>query len=192
MNGDLRDDRLAELLARADSAAGLPAVRTDLANRVRRRARRARIRRAGAGAAGVVIGVGLCWAIPARHAATRPSETSIAAATPSADLVMAEVARLRDEAEVHRLTAEAILRLRRERLERDRAAAALKQPDPLDVLTWERERAALILVDRGDRMSRAPDGKPEAVAAYHRATELFPGTHWADVAVVRLRGFDRY
>jgi hypothetical protein len=190
VNGDLPDAGLAELLARADRAASPAAVRTDLAGRVRRRASRAGVRRAAAAA--VAIGVGLSWAIWAKHGTTQRSEKSIAAATLNPDVLIAEVARLRDEAEVHRLTAEAILRLRRERLERERAAAALKRPDPLDALTWERERAALILVDRGNRMSRAPEGKPEAIAAYRRATELFPGTHWADVAVVRLQGTGRF
>jgi len=187
---DPTDDRLADLLTRADRAADAPALAADLPGRVSRRARRRAVaRRCGVTAAAIVVASTVSWAVTARH--QQPAPEILATTKGSSDLT-AEVARLRDEAELHRLTAEAIVRLRADRRERQLAAKAPTRPDPLDALAWQRERAALILVDRADRMSRDAGAKPLAVAAYRRAAELFPGTYWADVAAERLHETHRY
>jgi len=50
----------------------------------------------------------------------------------------------------------------------------------------QRDRAALILVYDADRSFR--ENRPaDAIAAYRRTIELFPQTHWAEIARQRLR-----
>lgn len=50
----------------------------------------------------------------------------------------------------------------------------------------ERDRAALVLVYEADRHAR-DHRLPEAIAAYRRAVELFPQTHWGEIARQRLK-----
>ena len=84
------------------------------------------------------------------------------------------------DADLHEQTAARLLRSRPARRAKSPTHAA-----STDVQS-QRDRAALILVYEADRSAR--ENRPaDAVASYRRAIELFPQTHWAEVARQRLR-----
>jgi hypothetical protein len=69
---------------------------------------------------------------------------------------------------------------------RKRAVATPRSSSPAADMHFQRDRAALILVYEADRLARE-DQRTTAIATYRRAIELFPQTHWADVARRRLQ-----
>ena len=74
----------------------------------------------------------------------------------------------------------------RPRCWRSKPIVVARPSAPVMDMRMERDRAALMLVYDADQ--HAKDNHPaEAIAAYRRAVELFPNTHWADVARQRLK-----
>ena len=187
-----RDD-LRQRLRTADAHAPAAPLTDDLSSRVHRRLARRRQRQATAATLGVVILVGLgVFAIlrndpPRRHVTipSSPTTTTKAATVPahSAATATAAAADFAVTATLHELTAQKLL-----------AAAADASPARRDAgvhatssdAQLVRDRAALVLVYDADRDVR--ENRPAAARArYQRAIELFPHTHWAQVARQRLK-----
>jgi hypothetical protein len=177
----MKHDPLVEMLREADAAAPPPPFRHGLADAVRRRARR-RHRRRLAGA-GIVVAAFVACALVVRQPGATPTAlveipttgptTSVAALRAQADVQWASLQRLR---QVERT------RQRMHRIEMTLRAAA---PSPQSTAV-ERERAALILLDHGDRLRRDLRKEDAARSAYRRTIELFPDTRWAAVARERM------
>ena len=192
----MKQPALHDLLTCADASAPPPPAMPLLAESVRTRAgaRARRRRQAGAVCVLLLVVVGLSVVAfrppgpstsPTAQArfpqgSTQPAPVFDAAAA------AAEAASLRAEA-ARRLTVanEAMKRAdRRRRL--SRAAEALAAATPPPTVGDQRDRAALTLLDHGDRLRRDLKEVDAALAAYRRTIELFPDTKWAAVAKQRI------
>lgn len=190
----MNDYRLAILLRQADADAAPPALGADTARRVRRRRQRRIAVRSVATSLIVVLAMGWFWThrpAPPKTIVAHHDEAPMRAAPPAvlldAQTLKSELATCEADARLHELTAEAMLRL--EKQEKARHAVAPKPPDALDVLgqlAVERDIAAHVIVDRGDRMLKNPGGRAEAASAYRRVLDLFPDSREAAVARERL------
>ena len=187
-------DELKQLLRTADAHAPAAPLAADLSSRVHRRLARRRQRQATAAALGVLILVSLgVFAIvrddrPTVQPLTAlPTTTATAVMTathparPGARVTAAAAADFAVTATLHELTARKLLAADAAGARRD-ADPAPAQPDAQLL----RDRAALVLVYDADRDVR--ENRPAAARArYRRAIELFPHTHWAQVARRRLK-----
>jgi hypothetical protein len=97
----------------------------------------------------------------------------------------AESNRLAAEAASHQAAAESLDVLLRRRERRNRALERIAAAD-VDPVARERERAALSLLDHGDRLHRDLKQLDAALAAYRQTIDLFPDTRWANVARRRI------
>lgn len=176
----MNDEHLAAMLRIADASATPPIPPPGLAGRVRARAVSRQRRRI------VVISVvALVLAIVPTmfNRGAKPVATPVARALPPD--VAVELARLRHEAELQ--SAVSIALLARERQKGVQVQSSGPQlAESLPVLRLERDRAALTLIDHGDRLGRELMQTEAAVRTYRRAIELFPNTRWAAIARKRI------
>lgn len=195
-----RDD-LESLLQRADRAAGPPpAGPADLADRVRRLARRrhrTRVVVRAAVAAVVVAGLGL--AVHSAAVRNEPSElTTAQQPTPPDPASNEEVARLRSEIAQLRQEANALAEqirgmtaIQEQRQRLDQLEQAVARLESGEEVRGEMERAAFTIVYQADRMYRELGLRDSAVEAYREAVKLFPDTPSAEIARTRLIEIDR-
>lgn len=189
-------DAVETLLQQADWAAGpSPASRVDLADRVRRLARRRHRTQTAVrvtAAAVVAIGVGLAvHSVTLRH---RLEDRIVAlppppAASPSPEEVAqlrSQLAQLQKEANdlAARIRGMTAIQEQRERLARmERAVASLESGEAVRA---QMERAAFTIVYQADRMDRELGLRESALRAYREAIRLFPETPSAKIARDRL------
>jgi cobalamin biosynthesis protein CobD/CbiB len=187
----MSDARLRELLREADAAFGGPPVGSgDLSLRVRQRARRQRRRRLFGSAAAVVLVLSLstvAWVNRSGHpsAAPRPIVLDDSPKPVSVAELHMQIERLREEIRTGCQAVHEVL----ERQEVEQRLAALREQaeaDPLKAVNDQLDRAALTMVYQADRMYHELNLRESAVASYQRTIELFPQTHWAQVAKDRL------
>jgi hypothetical protein len=174
---------LEQLLRTADAQAPAAPLAGDLSARVHRRLARRRLRQATAATLGVVILVGAgVFAIlrtdppppPHHNLSALPAMTTRPALPDTADAAHFDLT-----ATLHELTAQKLLAA-----QGSSRSATLSSPPP--DAHFLRDRAALVLVYDADRDVR--ENRPaDARARYRRAIELFPHTHWAQVARQRLK-----
>jgi hypothetical protein len=178
----MSDDPLRNLLRGAD--AGAPTVVGTapdvLTHAVRQHAvRRQHQRRVAGVALLIIVGLTIAFPIVERHA----SESVIVAQHPSVG-AQQDGSALAQQAEYHERVAAALARLERTR----DASVGDRAVDPyLSRLQIERNRAALILVDQGDRLRRRFSDDAAAAANYRQAARLFPESPAAEVAGQRLQ-----
>ena len=172
------EERLAELLRVAD-APPLPAA-PGLAQRVLREAR-ARVHRRQFAAATLVVISGGAAAVWMNRVHSPSAPAPMAHAT-SASPSPAMLARLKSDAEIHSTVANA---LRAREFER-----RLRVPDIVATAELERDKAALAMLDHGDRLRRDLKQVDAALAAYRRTIVLFPDTRWSAVAKQRIAQLD--
>lgn len=196
----MMDDRLQQLLLEADGAYAPPKVDPDLAGHVRRRAKRRSARRiAAAGFAVMLVCASAVLYVGQnrRQIATKnqsqpthslPSHVSNEAAIPGFDAarVRREYASYQAEARIHLKAAQQWKSAEARREQNTRIARLLVEPEPMDELLEQRDRAAQTLVDYGDSMSKNPWGRSAANAAYRQVKTLFPDSAQAAVARERL------
>lgn len=184
----MTDDQLASLLQEADAASPAPPLPGGVATSVRHRFQwRGRRRRAMAAAILLLVPTAgaLSWAL--RPTLPTSSPALVQAPPPQVDVetLRAEATRLRAEADIQTAVAVRMgLRERREHIARQPQHLASKATAPSG--PSERDKAALILLDHGDRLRRDLQQVDAALAAYRRAIELFPETQWAAVARQRI------
>ena len=190
----MKGQNLYDRLADADASAPPPPATSSLAAAVRNRAR-AHVRRRQtvaacalllvAGAASVVAfrPRGPSGSPPAQarlpHGSTQPAPAFDAAAA------AAEVASLQAEATRRLAVANQTMKRADRRRRLTRAAGSLAAATPPTVGD-QRDRAALTLLDHGDRLRRELKEVDAALAAYRRTVELYPDTKWAAVAKQRI------
>jgi ElaB/YqjD/DUF883 family membrane-anchored ribosome-binding protein len=182
----MNDDRLKQVLQRADQLAG-PAkpMAVDFGKIRRRAAMRRTAWRIGCGA--VAAAVALC--IWLGQASVRQPESQAASVASVQRIVQLE-------AEVQELRASTEMALRvlqevAEQQQRDRRIAEMKKtlagiPDPMDQVRQQVSQAAERMVREGDRIWLERRYRQTAIARYKRVIELFPDNEWATVARQRL------
>lgn len=178
----MTEDKLKNLLQKADSYAGPPdSVRIDISS-LHRRAYRRHIKYSLAplaAAAVLLIGVAI-WKLPAKAPETAPGQDKIASL----------------ESRIQRLQAstDAAIELIHQVLEQEKRQSRLNElqaqlasiPDPLEEVQQQVDKTAFILVYQADRLYRELNQTESAVETYKRVIELFPENQWAQVARERL------
>jgi len=177
----MTEDKIQNLLQKADETAGRPTPVSINLSTVRRRANRKRIVSVAvpiAAAAVIVTTVGL-WGLTARNVKTKKQQ---------------KIASLQDQIRQLRARADATFDLVHEVLENERKQQRLDElqaqlasiPDPIEEIQDQVDKTAFNLVYQADRMYQELNLKRSAIQTYKRVIELFPETQWADVARQRL------
>jgi hypothetical protein len=187
----MSDERLQQLLREADEAFGGPLTGpADLGARVRRRARRQRrVRVVGSAAVCVVVLIAGSIALVRGSGGASSIERPMPGAGVPPSVSIAEVqARIEQLSEEVRTGCEALQEALRNEEAEQRLTTLRKQAEanPLTEVDEQIDRAALTMVYQADRMYRELNLRDSAIASYERTVELFPRTHWAQVAKERL------
>jgi len=165
------------LLQEADRLAGaVPSGPADLAQRVRRSARRRRLVK-GVSAAVLTLLVSATVAFLLRRE-RRPEETIEVAKR------QAEIQILQKEIDQARETVNHLLLLEQARLLRRELAV---RPDPLEELDRQTDRTAFILVRHANQLEHRIGRADLALTEYRRVVNMFPKTTWANIARDRIR-----
>ena len=179
----MTEDKIKNLLQKADKTAGTPApISANLAAAVRRRANQRRFARLAApvaAAAVVLIAFGI-WRLTGTPADQMHEQDKVAA-------LQAEIKQLQAQTD-------ATLKLVREVLENQRRQHRISQlkaklasiTDPLEEIQRQADKTAFTLVYEANRMYGELNQKDSAIQTYNRVIELFPQSKWADVARRRL------
>lgn len=182
----MTDQKMVDLLLRADVGASLSVPRRELARQVRERARR-RGRMRGSAA---VLALALCAsALVYRLSPSRPlapDHPAIRTGQTARKLAI-ELAQLDRVALRYERAAEALRQVELNDQRLQRVNEAMARPGPLEQLESTRARAALILLRDADRIGERPGGQARAAQQYRRAIELFPETPAAQSARQRLK-----
>ena len=168
------EDKIKNLLQKADETAGEPMPVSINFSAVRRRANRRRfvsVTTPIAAAAAVLLAFGL-WSL----------------------IKQQKIASLERQIEQLQTRADATFNLIQEVLENERKQQRLDElqaqlasiPDPLEEIRKQVDTAAFNLVYQADRMYGELNLKSSAIKTYKRVIELFPETQWAEVAHQRL------
>ena len=175
----MTEDKIKNLLQKADQTAGGPVpVSIDLSAVRRRAGRRQTANLAFRVAAVAVVLFALCiWSYTAKK--SRDQQRIIT---------------LELQIEQLRAQTDATLKLIREVLDEERKQRRLNElqaqlasiPDPLEEIQKQVDKTAFILVYQANRMYRELDQKEAAIQAYNRVIELFPQSRWAEEARQRL------
>jgi len=176
------DDKLKNLLQKADSFAGPPdSVRIDIST-LRRRTHHRHIKYSLAplAAAAVLLIAVAIWKLPSRAPETTTGQDKIVSL----------------ESQIKRLQAstDAAIDLIHQVLEQEKRQSQLNElqaqlasmPDPLEEIQQQVDKTAFILVYQADRLYRELNQTESAVETYKRVIELFPENQWAQVARERL------
>jgi uncharacterized protein YoxC len=178
----MTEDKIKNLLQKADQTAGQPSPVSVNLSAVRRRANRrhfANLAAPIAAAAMLLIALGI-WRLTAGNAGTT--------------LDPAEIASLQAQLKQLQARTDATLNLVREVLEEERKQRRLDEleaqlasiPDPLEEMQKQADKTAFILVYQANRMHQELNQKDSAVRTYNRVIQLFPENRWAEVARQRL------
>ena len=173
-------DKIENLLQRADNAATGTSAPPGLAATIRRRAHRRHIvRRTAAVAAATCIVCGMAlWGLAdiyeIRH------ERQMAS-------LKAEIERLKSEAEsTLRLVRQVTASDRRQRELKDIEAKLARVSNPMRELQRQADAAAFILLEQAERMVKRPAARIEALKVYMQIIELFPDSPSATFAREKL------
>jgi tetratricopeptide (TPR) repeat protein len=168
------EDKIKNLLQKADETAGEPMPVSINIPAVRRRVNRRRfvsVTTPIAAAAAILVAFGL-WSLTKQQ----------------------KIASLERQIEQLQTRADATFNLIQEVLEDERKQQRLDElqaqlasiPDPLEEIRKQVDTAAFNLVYQADRMYGELNLKSSAIKTYKRVIEIFPETQWAEVAHQRL------
>jgi hypothetical protein len=178
----MTEEKLKNLLQKADSFAGPPdTVGIDIST-LRRRAYYRHIKYSLAplaAAAVLLIAVGI-WKLPVR--------------TPDAIPGPDKIASLESQIQKLQASTDAAIGLIHQVLEQEKRQSQLNElqaqlasmPDPLEEIQQQVDKTAFILVYQADHLYRELNQTESAVETYKRVIELFPENQWAQVARERL------
>jgi len=183
------DERLKELLKRADETAGAPVFRHPRTGEIRRRVFRGRLKMAALPTAAVLlIGAGVvsvCFRTERPQPAQPPQQRL---ATVEAQLQQLQV------------QTDAVLKLVHKVLEEERQEgqlAALEAelasiPDPAREIERQVDKTAFVMLYQADRLYKELRQTDSAVEAYREIIQLFPENQWANVARERLSQIQKH
>jgi len=170
-------DPIRQILKQTDLAMPAPPPGSNLAERVRRRARNQRLIRAVA--AGVMVATVGIVSVTAMRDHPRPV---VQAKLPAKD----DLRWIEADAKYHQMVADLL-----EKHEREAVRPANSDAEEyLWQLSQQGNRAALILVRSADRIYQESHDRSAAEANYRQVIHLFPDSPAAAVAQQRLRSFD--
>lgn len=178
----MKEDKIIDVLQEADQTAStLAPVSANLADSVRRRARKRHFRNIAAPVAATAM---MLIALSIWQLTTEPGQTQ------EQERIVALEARLQQL----QARTDATLELIQEVLENDRRQHRLEEleaklasiPDPLKEIQEQIDKTAFILCYQAARMYREFNQKDSAVKTYNRVVELFPHSRSAEVAKQRL------
>jgi hypothetical protein len=183
---------LDELLREADESAPPPPMAARLADQVRARSHARTVRRRTAAVVALPLMVAIVAA--ALFHTRRPTEQSpVAKSVPltapsrgESLPTLAAAQSLRADAALTMSVVHGLRAREQRRLRLTEARERLLQSNVPDSIDSELDRAALTMLDHGDRLRRDLKQVDAAVAAYRRTIELFPQTRWAAVAKKRI------
>jgi tetratricopeptide (TPR) repeat protein len=179
----MTEDKIKNLLQKADKTAGTPApISANLTADVRRRANQRRFARLAAPVAAavtVLIAFGI-WRLTGTPPDQMHEQSKVAA-------LQAEIKQLQAQTD-------ATLKLVREVLENQRRQHRIAKleaklasiPNPLEETQRQADKTAFTLVYEANRMYGELNQRDSAIQTYKRVIELFPRSKWADVARRRL------
>ncbi len=178
----MTEDKLKNLLEKADQTAGRPKpIQVDLSVIRRRASRRHLVNIAAplAAAAVLLIAVGI-WNLPTKTPEAIPEQDKTAS-------LESQIKRLQASTDaainlIHEVLEEERQQNRLEKLEAQLASI----PDSLEEVQQQVDKTAFILVYQADRMYRELNQTESAVETYKRVIKLFPENQWAQVARERL------
>ena len=172
------EDKIKNLLQKADEAAGEPMPVPINISAVRLRTNRRRfisVTTPIAAAAAVLVTFGL-WSLTK----TTPPQQKIAS-------LEAQIQQLQIRTDATFSLIQEVLENERKQQRLDELQAQLASiPDPLEEIRKQVDTAAFNLVYQADRMYGELNLKSSAIKTYKRVIELFPETQWAEVAHQRL------
>lgn len=173
----MNDDPLVAILRAADERLAPPPPSSDLASAVRSKARSMRAVRTGS----TVLAVALLALVALPFIHSGPPRGVQSPRPVTADVPLAA---LQQEADLRLAVSKALVARERDReLRRSKGGRYFS---PADVVQHESDRAALTLIDHGDRLRRELMQPDAAIRAYRRTIELFPDTRWASIARRRI------
>jgi len=179
----MKNDRLMELLARADEGSRPIGPSGDMAQRVREKARR-RVRRRAA--AGVLASSVACAVLVVTLMRPHPPVQIAGPTAAQVAQIKAEIAAMDSLALLHQRTAEELQRIEVSAATHPDHAYLDSRPDGLLRADEVRDRAALLLVHEAERAAAQPADAAAARESYLRAARLFPETPAGRVAAGRL------
>lgn len=178
----MTDDKIKDLLQKADQTAGMPVMFPVDIYAIYQRAHIRRIAKIATHIAAVFLFISalVIWSLLNRNVESTMNHEQI---TP----IQAQLMQLN-------ASVDATLKLVNEALEEERKQNRLDEleaqlasiSDPLEEVQMQVDKTAFILVYQADRMYREFDLKGSAVRTYKRVIKLFPKTQWAEVAQQRL------
>jgi hypothetical protein len=178
----MTDDKIKDLLQKADQMAGRPVIFPVDIYAIYRRAHIRRIAKIATRIAALFVFISALaiWSLLSRNAKSPTNHEQIASVKTQLMQLDARV--------------DATLKLVNEVLEEERKQHRLNEleaqlasiPDPLEEVQMQVDKTAFILVYQADRMYREFNLKGSAVKTYKRVIKLFPKTQWAEVARQRL------
>ncbi|NQV31572.1 MAG: hypothetical protein HQ515_02710 [Phycisphaeraceae bacterium] len=175
-------DPIVDLIQKADEAAGPCRVHVDVQWIYGRDLRIRRIRRSLGVAAMIMLVLAVIVGVQPKPklAPTLAEAPSLAVLEAQADRLMARVDFLLEmDTEVQKhLDQAATIRQLESKMEHIK--------DPLDQFRAEVDRTARTMVVSADRFEGTPGSRREAIKAYQKVVDLFPGNSWARVAQKRL------
>jgi HAMP domain-containing protein len=178
----MTEDKIKDLLKIADQTIGQPVMNPIDVDKIRQRASTRRI--AGIAvriAAVLVLVLALAiWNLSGRN--TKP---------PTSDK---QIASVQNQLKQLNATVDATLKLVQDMLETERQQHRLDElqarlaniSDPLEEVQKQVDKTAFILVFQADQMQRERGQRASAIRTYNRVIELFPQSHWAEIARQRL------
>jgi uncharacterized protein YoxC len=179
----MTEEKLKNLLQKADQTAGPPApVRVKLSE-IHRRINRRYLKYSlatFAAAAVLLIAIGI-WNLPIKTTESIPKHNK-------------KIASLESQIKKLQASTDAAINLIHQVLEQEKKQSQLNEleaqlasiPDPLEEIRQQVDKTAFILVYQADRLYRELNQTESAVEAYKRVIELFPENQWAQVARERL------
>jgi len=177
----MTEDKLKNLLQKADRTAGPPEPVSVKLTDIRSRANRRRIlylKAPAAAAAIILIAIGI---LMISNKTQQPDQQE-------------KIASLESQIRQLQVSTDAAISLINEVLETERRQNQLNElevqlasmPDPLEEVQKQVDKTAFILVYQADRLYRELNQRESAVEAYKRVIQLFPENQWAQVARQRL------
>jgi hypothetical protein len=181
----MNDDELKSLLRDAEAGIERPNLAPgDLAGRVRgldrRRRRRTRML-LGAAPLTVLGALFVGWSLWPKLASVKLDERVASVAVD-----YGEIERLQAEAEFHERMAREMIAGQQRGRAWEAAQEALTNNDPLDDVREQIDVVAYRMVQRADALRTGMDPPAEAIRVYREVDRLFPDTHSAELARMRL------
>jgi len=178
----MTEDKIKNLLQKADETAGAPVPVSINLPAVRLRANRRRfvsVTTPIAAAAAILVAFGL-WSLTSKITKTTLPQQKITS-------LEAQIQQLQARADATSNLVQELLENERKQHKLDELQAQLASiPDPIEEIQKQVDKTAFNLVYQADRMYRELNLKSSAIQTYKRVIELFPETHGAEVARERL------